>query len=103
MNGGKPSAQAEHIEAYVFDKLVRHLYHCLTLQMMRSISMAKEFWMTVTSKGQVTIPAEVRRFLGLTRNQKIALVLEPETRSVRLKLPRYPSVASLEGAAGSLP
>lgn len=64
--------------------------------------MAKEILMTVTSKGQVTIPAEVRRFLGLTRNQKIALVLEPETRSVRLKLPRYPSVASLEGAAGSL-
>ncbi len=64
--------------------------------------MAKEILMTVTSKGQVTIPAEVRRFLGLTRNQKIALVLDPETRSVRLKLPRYPSVASLEGAAGSL-
>jgi AbrB family looped-hinge helix DNA binding protein len=65
--------------------------------------MAKEILMTMSSKGQVTIPAEVRRFLGLTKNQKVALVLEPETHSVRLKLPHYPSVASLEGAAGSLP
>ncbi|MBI1801728.1 MAG: hypothetical protein HYR71_08890 [Chloroflexi bacterium] len=58
--------------------------------------------MTVTSKGRVTIPAEVRRFLGLKARQKIALVLEPESQSVHWKLPRYPSVASLEGAAGSL-
>ena len=54
----------------------------------------KEILMTVTSKGQVTIPAEVRRHLKIKEGQKIALVLEPEG-SVRLRLPRYPTVASL--------
>ncbi len=62
----------------------------------------KEILMTVTSKGQVTIPAEVRRLLGVKKNDKIALVLNEKTREVRLKVPRYPNVASLSGAAGSL-
>jgi AbrB family looped-hinge helix DNA binding protein len=57
----------------------------------------KEILMTVTSKGQVTIPAEVRRHLKIKEGQKIALVLEPEG-TVRLKLPRYPTVASLLSA-----
>ena len=57
----------------------------------------KEILMTVTSKGQVTIPAEVRRYLKLKEGQKIALILEPEG-SVRLRLPRYPTVASLLNA-----
>ncbi len=61
----------------------------------------KEILMTVTSKGQVTIPAEVRRHLKIEKHRKIALVLEPDG-TVRLKLPRYPNVASLRGAAGSL-
>ena len=30
----------------------------------------QEIVMTVTSKGQVTIPAEVRRILGIRKNQK---------------------------------
>jgi antitoxin PrlF len=62
----------------------------------------KEILMTITSKGQVTIPAEVRRYLGLQRNQKIALVIEEETGAVCLQAPRYPDVASLRGAAGTL-
>lgn len=57
----------------------------------------KEILMTVTSKGQVTIPAEVRRHLKIKEGQKIALVLEDEG-SVRLRLPRYPTVASLLNA-----
>jgi AbrB family looped-hinge helix DNA binding protein len=61
----------------------------------------KEIVMTMTSKGQVTIPAEVRRHLGLQKNQKIALVIEDKG-TVRLKVPRYPNVASLSGAAGQL-
>ena len=56
-----------------------------------------EILMTVTSKGQVTIPAEVRRHLKIKEGQRIALVLEPEG-TVRLKLPRYPTVASLLSA-----
>ena len=62
----------------------------------------KEILMTITSKGQVTIPAEVRRYLGLDKNQKIALVIEEEEGMVYLKAPRYPDVASIRGAAGTL-
>ncbi len=62
----------------------------------------KEILMTITSKGQVTIPAEVRRYLGLEKNQKIAWVIEEVAGTVCLKAPRYPDVASLRGAAGTL-
>lgn len=61
----------------------------------------KEIVSTITSKGQVTIPAEVRRHLGLKKSDKISFVIEEEG-DVRLKAPRYPSVDSLRGAAGSL-
>ena len=60
-----------------------------------------EILMTVTSKGQVTIPAAVRRYLKIKKNQKIALILESDG-SVRLKAPRYSSIADLSGAAGAL-
>jgi AbrB family looped-hinge helix DNA binding protein len=60
-----------------------------------------EILMTVTSKGQVTIPAAVRRYLKIKKNQKIVLILEPDG-SVCLKTPRYGSVADLSGAAGTL-
>ncbi|MBI3977213.1 MAG: AbrB/MazE/SpoVT family DNA-binding domain-containing protein [Chloroflexi bacterium] len=56
---------------------------------------------TITSKGQVTIPAEVRRHLGLKSGDKLSFVIEPEG-TVHLRAPRYPTVASLRGAAGSL-
>jgi antitoxin PrlF len=61
----------------------------------------KELLMTITSKGQVTIPAEVRKHLGLKKHQKIALVIEDQG-TVRLKVPCYPTIASLSGAAGCL-
>jgi antitoxin PrlF len=61
----------------------------------------KEVLSTLTSKGQVTIPKEVRRHLGLKTRDKIAFVIEDEG-TVRLVVPRYPDVASLRGAAGSL-
>jgi AbrB family looped-hinge helix DNA binding protein len=61
----------------------------------------QEILMTVTSKGQVTIPASLRRHLNIRKNQKIALVLEADG-SVRLRLPTYTTVASLRGAAGSM-
>lgn len=60
-----------------------------------------EIMMTVTSKGQVTIPAAVRRHLKIERNQKIALVLETDG-TVRLKLPGYRTIADIRGAAGAL-
>jgi AbrB family looped-hinge helix DNA binding protein len=61
----------------------------------------KEIVSTVTSKGQVTIPAEVREYLGIKTNDKIAFVIDQEG-IVRLRVPRYPNIASLRGAAGSL-
>ena len=61
----------------------------------------KEIISTITSKGQVTIPAEVRRYLGIKTNDKIAFVIDSEG-GVQLKVPRYPDVTSLRGAAGSL-
>lgn len=61
----------------------------------------KEIVSTVTSKGQVTIPVEVREYLGIKTNDKIAFVIDEEG-VVRLRVPRYPTIASLRGAAGRL-
>jgi antitoxin PrlF len=61
----------------------------------------KEFVTTLTSKGRVTIPAEVRKYLGIGTNDKVAFVIDDEG-VVRLRVLRYPTVASLRGAAGSL-
>ena len=62
----------------------------------------KEIISTITSKGQVTIPAEVRKHLGLNKREKIAFVIGDEG-DVHLKTPHYPMVVALRGAAGSLP
>jgi AbrB family looped-hinge helix DNA binding protein len=61
----------------------------------------KEILSTITSKGQVTIPAEVRKYLGVNNRDKIAFVVETEGR-VTLKVPEFPTIESLAGAAGSL-
>ncbi len=62
----------------------------------------KEILSTVTSKGQVTIPAEVREYLGIKTHDKIAFLIDQEG-LVRLRVPRYPTIAALRGAAGRLP
>ncbi|HEU5317541.1 MAG TPA: type II toxin-antitoxin system PrlF family antitoxin [Chloroflexota bacterium] len=56
---------------------------------------------TVTSKGQVTVPAPVRRHLGLRASDKIAFVIKPDG-TVLVRAPRYPTLQSLRGAAGRL-
>ncbi len=61
----------------------------------------KEILSTITSKGQVTIPKEVRQHLGLATNDRIAFVIEDDG-TVRLSVPRFPTIASLAGIAGSL-
>ncbi|MBI4213233.1 MAG: type II toxin-antitoxin system PrlF family antitoxin [Chloroflexi bacterium] len=61
----------------------------------------KEILSTISSKGQVTVPVEVRRYLGLGKNDKIAFVIQDEG-TVEIKAPRYRTVRSLRGAAGSL-
>lgn len=61
----------------------------------------KEIVSTITSKGQVTIPVEVRRHLSVDTNDKVAFVIDDDG-EVRLRAPRYPTIASLRGAAGRL-
>jgi AbrB family looped-hinge helix DNA binding protein len=61
----------------------------------------KEILSTMTSKGQLTVPAEVRRTLGLKKGDKVAFVLKDEG-EVALRVPDYPDIASLQGAGGSL-
>jgi AbrB family looped-hinge helix DNA binding protein len=61
----------------------------------------REIISTVSSKGQVTIPAEVRKHLGISEGDKLSFVIEDEG-GVRVEAPRYHNIASLRGAAGSL-
>jgi len=61
----------------------------------------REIISTITSKGQVTIPAEVRERLGLKTGDKVSFVLG-DSGEIQLKAPRYPNIASVVGAAGSL-
>lgn len=42
---------------------------------------------TLTSKGQLTLPAEVQRLLGLKPSDKLHVTVDPETRSVTLQKP----------------
>ena len=57
---------------------------------------------TITSKGQVTIPTEVRRLLGVDINDKIAFQITSQG-DILLTVPQYRSIADLAGAAGKLP
>jgi AbrB family looped-hinge helix DNA binding protein len=61
----------------------------------------REVLATITSKGRVTIPVEVRQSLGLKKGDKIAFVID-QGGDVHLKPPRHPSIMSLRGAAGIL-
>ena len=61
----------------------------------------KEIIATVTSKGQVTIPVEVRRHLGVSEHSKLAFVIESDD-SVRIRPAMFPDIDSLRGAAGTL-
>jgi antitoxin PrlF len=61
----------------------------------------KEIIATVSSKGQVTVPAEVRKHLGIKEGDKLSFVIGDEG-SVTVEAPRYRDVASLRGAAGRL-
>ncbi len=61
----------------------------------------KEVVSTITSKGQVTLPVEVRRHLGVGATDKTAFVISDEGQ-VHLRAARYATVESLRGAAGWL-
>ena len=57
----------------------------------------REIVSTITRKGQVTIPSEVRKHLGVGTPDKIAFVIEGD--SVRLK----PVAFTLDTVFGSIP
>ena len=61
----------------------------------------KEIISAITNKGRVTIPLEVRRVLRLDTHDKVAFVID-DAGNVQLKAPRFSTVASLRGAAGTL-
>jgi len=60
----------------------------------------KEIVSTITSKGQVTIPVEVRRHLGLDTGAKIAFVIDPD--GVRVRPVRF-TLESIFGSIEPLP
>ena len=61
-----------------------------------TISYQPETIITVTRKGQITLPAHARRLLNTEKNPKLAVVVEPDG-SLILKLPKYPTLESLAG------
>ena len=61
----------------------------------------KELISTVTSKGQITIPVELRKYLDISEGDKLSFVIQDDG-SVRLAAPRYRNIASLRGLAGTL-
>lgn len=62
---------------------------------------SKEFVSTISSKGQITLPVFVRRYLQVNANDKVAFVIEP-AEGVKLTPAKYPDIHSLKGAAGVL-
>ena len=61
----------------------------------------KEFLVSVTARGQVTILKEVRERLSLDSPGKVSFVIGDDG-GVRMRAPRFPTIESLRGIAGSL-
>jgi AbrB family looped-hinge helix DNA binding protein len=60
----------------------------------------KEIISTITSKGQVTIPSEVRKELGVGTSDKIAFILDDG--DVRIRPVKFPTLESVFGSVPSL-
>jgi len=60
----------------------------------------KELITSLTKTGQASVPAEVRKRLGI--EGKVAWVLADDG-TVRVRRPKYQRVAELAGVAGKLP
>lgn len=70
-------------------------------QYLTSSPVSKAIYSTVTSKGQITIPSAIRKHLGIDTSDTIAFIIRP-TGIVEVKSPKYPTLALLRGAAGTL-
>ena len=56
---------------------------------------------TVSVRGQVTVPADIRRALGVLDGGKVTFVIR-EGGAVELKVPEFPNVESLRGQRAKL-
>jgi antitoxin PrlF len=56
----------------------------------------RQYIMPITSKGQVTIPAEVRQLLGLTKNGRVAFKIKGDAVTVA------PAQSTLQAAYGAV-
>ncbi len=61
--------------------------------------MEAELVSTLTQKGQVTIPAPIRRLLGLKPKSKVAFLQKKD--GVHIAVPRY-TIATIKGAVPAL-
>ena len=61
----------------------------------------REFIALISNNGQVTIPAEIRKHLGIKAHDRMAFIIDEEGGG-QLTVPRYSNIGSLAGAAGSL-
>jgi AbrB family looped-hinge helix DNA binding protein len=61
----------------------------------------KRYIATVTTKGQVTIPKDVREYLGLNQGDTVTFVIK-RSGEVMLRIPKYRDLDALAGAAGTL-
>lgn len=62
----------------------------------------REITSKLTSKGQLTLPVEIRRHLGVGPKDKVAFVVQ-EDGTVHVRSAMYPTVDSIVGIAGTLP
>lgn len=60
----------------------------------------REITVTVTSKGQITIPVKIRRLLGIKERDRMTFVIEDDE-TIRLRPTTYPNVRSLEASSTS--
>ena len=61
--------------------------------------MAREYAVTLSSKGQLTLPVELRRELALERGVRLRLILRDDG-TIEVAKPRFARVADLAGLAG---
>lgn len=56
----------------------------------------------MSSKGRVTVPAEIRRHLGIELKDRVTFIIGDDG-TVQFRRATYPTLESLVGAAGTLP
>ena len=55
----------------------------------------------ITSKGQVTLPIQIRKHLRINKNDKVAFTVSVDGK-VQITQAKYPDIASLSGSVGTL-